>query len=352
MEVKFVMSDLVSIIIVNWNGKKYLKPLLTSLAAQDYKLIEILVVDNASSDGSVTYLKKNFPKIKIVQNTSNLGFAQANSIGFQQAKGKYVLFLNNDTTVTKNFLSQAIKTLKSSPQIGGVQSKILLMDQPKYLDSIGAFFTNTGFLYHYGVNKLNAAKYGHAIRIFSAKGACMLFRKKVLNQVLVDGELFDSRYFAYFEETDLCHRVWLAGYLIVFSPNSIIYHKTGGTSSHMANTFIQFHSFKNRINSYLKNLSFRQLLVTLPIHLCLCQLFALVNLLTGKLPMFFTIQKAIAWNIANWPTTWKKRQYIQTKVRRLSDAQIMPFISKKVRWNYYYYIFTGLTQYTDQEIMV
>src|SRR5689334_11617383 len=233
-------SKLVSIIIVNWNGFKWLPDCFGSIAKQDYRQYEVVFVDNASKDDSVDWVKKHYPKTKIIINKENLGFADANNVGYRKAKGEYVLFLNNDTRVTKTFLTELVKVLQSDITIGGVQSKILLMDHPDTHDSVGAFLTPTGFLYHYGFGKKNISKYNKQINLYTAKGACMMFRKKVLDQIAIDNNIFDPDYFAYFEESDMCHRVWLAGYKIVYAYKSVIYHKMGATSAGMNNAFIQY----------------------------------------------------------------------------------------------------------------
>ena len=260
-------KELVSIIITNWNGKEYLERCLSSVFNQSYKNIEVILVDDASRDGSVNYLKRNFLRAKIIVSEKHLGFAGVNNIGYKQSKGKYILFLNNDTEVTKDFLIKLINVLGSNKNIGGVQSKILFMDNSTRLDSVGAFLTNTGFLYHYGIKKKDSSKYNKQIDIYTAKGACMLFKREVLKKIEVDSEIFDSEYYSYFEETDMCHRVWLAGYRIVFVPNSVIYHEMGGTAKKVDSAILQYHSFKNRINSYIKNLGIFALIRILPLHL-------------------------------------------------------------------------------------
>ncbi len=142
---------LVSVIIVNQNGKKYLEKCLTSLKNQGYKNIEIILVDNASIDDSVDFTKKIFPDAKIKINSENLGFAEPNNIGYNLSEGDYVLFLNNDTEVKKDFLHPLVSILESNKDVGGVQSKILFMDNPTVLDSVGAFLTYSGILYYYGI---------------------------------------------------------------------------------------------------------------------------------------------------------------------------------------------------------
>src|SRR5258706_13417668 len=185
------MSSLVSIIIVNWNGLRWLSDCFGSLAKQNYKQYEIVFVDNASKDGSVAWVKKHYPKTKILVNKENLGFADANNVGYRNAKGKYILFLNNDTRVTKTFLSELVGVIQEDKTIGGAQSKILLMDHPDTHDSVGAFLTPTGFLYHYGFGKKDQKKYDKQMDLYTAKGACMMFRKDVLKQVEIHGDIFD-----------------------------------------------------------------------------------------------------------------------------------------------------------------
>lgn len=343
-------KPLVSIIIVNWNGLDYLKVCLPSLFGQNYKNIEVIIVDNASKDGSIDYVKKNFPKTAIIANSKNLGFAQANNIGYKKSKGEYVLLLNNDTKVTPDFLKNLINVLNDK-EIGIVQPKILLLDKPTYLDSVGAFLTPTGFLYHYGVNKPDQPKYSKRIYTYSAKGACILIRREVLEKTEIEGNIFDPDYFAYFEETDLCHRVWLSGFKIAYEPKSVIYHKMGATSSKLDNSFVQYHSFKNRINSYLKNLGPLELLKILPVHLAVCEIAAVALLIQGKFSVCIAIQKAILWNFANLKITIKKRQIVQTMIRAKKDYQILPFIKKSVSFNYYLNLFTGLKGFEDKEII-
>jgi GT2 family glycosyltransferase len=339
-------NPLVSVIIINWNGKHFLDKCLTSLYAQKYKNIEVIFVDNASTDGSINYVKEKFPKTKIVINKENLGFADANNIGYRVAKGEYILFLNNDTEVTDTFIIELLVVLENNPKIGGAQSKILLMDEPDRLDSVGAFLTKTGFLFNYGIAKKDSPKYNKQIDLYTAKGACMMFKKHVLEEILVDGEILDSRYFVYFEETDMCHRVLLAGYKIVFVPKSAIYHKMGGTSTKLNNSFVQYHSFKNRLNSYTKNLSLKELIQIMPVHIVLCEGFALFSLLKGNLALFKAVHQAYFWNITELKTTIKKREYIQRKIKKvtINFSKLLPV---NIRPSYYYYLVTNLKYYVD-----
>lgn len=334
-----------------YNGLGHLKKCLPTLFRSSYKNFKLILVDNNSSDNSVEYVEKNFPEVKLIKSKKNDGYAGGNNHGWKYAKGKYVLFLSNDTKVEKNFITEMVKILEERKELGGVQSKVFLMDEPTRLDSVGAFFTSTGFLYHYGANKKDKPRYNKDIYVYSAKGVCMMFRRKAIENVLVNGEIFDGSYFAYFEETDLCHRVWLSGYRMGYAPKSVIYHKVGGTSTKMNNSFIQYHSFKNRINSYIKNLDAVNLFKVLPIHVIFCEVSAFVYLSKGNLPMFAAIHKAYYWNIVQLKKTLKKRKIVQTRIRRVDDGEIMPYIKKNVGFDYYIYLFSGLRKYKEKEIL-
>lgn len=341
-------NPLVSIIIVNWNGKKWLQNCFSSIAQQEYKKYEIIFVDNGSVDGSVAWVKSHYPKTICIVNKRNLGFADANNIGYRKAKGKYVLFLNNDTRVTKKFLSILVHTLNTQKDVAGVQSKMVLMDDPKRLDAIGAFFTTTGFLYHYGFHAKDSDKLDKEIDLYTAKGACMMFRKDVLDKVAIKRNIFDPLYFAYFEETDLCHRVWLNGYRIRYIPSSVIYHKAGGTSTAMDNAFIQYHSFKNRIQSYVTNLGGGTLFRVLLLHSLFTFSFAFVAFLRGKLKLGFVVFRAIVWNITHISGTLEKRTYVQKRVRKISDAQLLPMIQRNQDIRYYVKLARGLHLYQHE----
>lgn len=325
----------VSVIIVNWNGLHWLQGCLPTLSKQTHTALEIIVVDNGSTDGSVSWVRKHYPKAKVIVNAENLGFSHANNIGYKKATGSYVLFLNNDTKTTRTFIARLVQVLESDRAIGGAQSKILLMDKPDTHDSVGAFLTPTGFLYHYGFGKKNIPKYDAQIDLYTAKGACMIFKKSVLKKVEVDGWILDPDYFAYFEESDMCHRILLAGYRIVYVHDSVIYHKMGATSSSMNNDFIQYHSFKNRIRSYIKNLSLLSALFILPVHLLLCEAFSLASLAKGKFALAVAIQKSIFWNISHIGDSLRMRAYIQKTVRKIPDSQYFSRVMKRPSIRYY-----------------
>lgn len=338
-------KPLVSIIIVNWNGRRYLDDCLGSLSKISYKNVETLFVDNASTDDSVDCVKKNYPAIKIIVNEKNLGFAEGQEVAFKKSKGKAILLLSTDTIVEKNLLDGLVKVLYSNSNIGAVQPKILLYPEKDLIDSIGSFFLMNGDLYHFGREKDHRLPlYNKSIDIFSAKGACILFKKEVLDKT----GLFDKDYFAYFEETDLCMRIWLAGYRIMYVPHAVIYHKGGGSSKQMASSFILFHSLKNRICTYIKNLSCKYLCQVLPTTIFIYQCAFVLYLLTRKFGTALSVQKAIVWNLINLKETLKKRKLVQEKIRVVSDDSFLPKLTKRVRFAYYFHqFFGGMEHYKD-----
>lgn len=325
----------VSIIIVNWNGRHWLQMCLPTLKKASDSKVEWIIVDNASTDGSVSWVRKHYPKAIVIENDRNLGFSHANNVGYLKSRGKYVLFLNNDTKVDKDFIREMVKPFLRDRTVGGVQSKILLLDDPKKLDSVGAYLTMTGFLYHNGFKREDNPEFDNTTDLYTVKGASMMFRRDVLDAVSVDGWIFDPSYFAYFEETDLCHRIWLAGYRLIYAPKAVIYHKMGATSSQLNNYFVQYHSFKNRINAYMKNLGAGYLIRILPIHIASCIIVSLAFLLKGKTVVAGAVWKAIFWNMTSLPETLRKRKYVQTVIRKIPDSRFLPRLIRNVGISYY-----------------
>lgn len=337
-------TELISIIIVNWNGRKWLKRCLDSLAAQTYKDYEIIFVDNNSQDGSVKFVKKNYPFVNIVLSSSNLGFAGGNNLGYKHSHGEYVLLLNNDTWVEPGFLSKFRSAFDRIPNLGSVQSKLILMDNPSKLDVVGSYWTNSTHLYHYGLGKDGSlAEYNEPLPVFSNKGASMLISRKAIERV----GLFDDDFWCYYEETDLCHRLWLAGYECWYYPDAVAHHALGGTSLQFDNAFIQFHNFKNKLLSFLKNFSLPTLLIVLPIYLMVNIALSFFWLAARKPRHCLALYQSFGWNIGHFGETLRKRKRIQ-KYRKRTDQQIFRKIRKNPRLAYYQHLLNGtLTDYED-----
>ena len=218
-------NPLVSIIILNWNGKRWLKGCLPTIRRVKYEPIEVIVVNNGSTDDSASFLHNNFPEVKVVEIKKNVGYAAANNIGVKNASGEYVLLINNDTKVTANFLKPLVDALEKDQSIGVIQPQVRSLINTRLLDSVVSYLTSTGFMYHFGYMKpWKNKKYQKRMYGFSIKGACFMMRRK--EYINLGG--LDEDFVCYVEESDLCYRVWLSGKKVMYEPGSIMYHWGGG----------------------------------------------------------------------------------------------------------------------------
>lgn len=335
-------KPLVSVIIVNYNGYHLLKNCINSILKNSYSNYEIIIVDNGSTDGTLkkikTDFKSNLLKIKILDLKKNFGPALARNKGFEISKGEIISFLDNDTQVDLDWITNAVKLFKKNPKIGAIQSKLLLLDQINKIDYVGEVLGSLGFLKPIALyGDIDNGQYNQSYPILAAKSAGMFIKKKAF----VDANQFDPDYFIFMEETDLGWRTWLAGYQNIFCPNSIVYHQFSSTKDivdpNFNNYLVRFHGTKNYIQTLIKNLSLKNLIKILPIHLFLWLSLATFLLLSGKFKSAKNIYKGIIWNIVNLKKTLTKRKFIQEN-RKISDKEL--FVNQKMmaKTNLIYYI--------------
>jgi len=238
-----ILNHLVSIIIVNYNGKSHLEKCLQSLTKINYSNIEIILVDNNSSDSSIEFVEKNYSNVVIIKLNKNHGFAKPNNIAAKIANGNYFLFLNNDTEVTPNFINELLTVSELDPNIAILQS--LLLKPNNEVDSSGDFIDKLGVVY-------NSKIIPDQMRsISSARGASMLVRRSAFEKL--NG--FDEKFFVSFEDVDLGWRAWILGYKVVLVPQSIVYH-IGGQTTKTIKSNIAFHGFKNQLSMKITNFEF------------------------------------------------------------------------------------------------
>lgn len=327
----------VTILIPNYNGKRWLKQLLRTIDKCTYPNYEILIVNNGSTDDSADFLAKNYPKVGVLELKKNRGYAGANNLGVKKASGKYVLLLNNDTQVTPNFLEPLVEKMERDPKIGAVQPQIRHMVRRDLIDSIGSFFTFTGFLYHYGYFQPHRyKKYQKELFLYSVKGACFLIKRK--NYMDLGG--IDESFVTYVEESDLCHRILLSGKTIIYVPECFVYHFGGGDMNVMTKSeIVIFRSFRNRFASYIKNLSLKRLILILPIHFLLCELLIGMSILRGKFKQAIASQAGVVGWIPNLATILKQRKYIQSHIRKISDDVLFERVEHNPELSYYWHFF-------------
>src|SRR5512138_3034202 len=201
---------MISVIILNFNGKRYLEKCLSSLESQTYRDFEVIVVDNASSDGSVDYLKAGFPLVRIVENKKNLGFAGGTNSGIRRAEGEYILTLNNDTQVDRRFLECLAEPMQSDKSVGVCASKMLLPDGR--INSAGICLSRSGAAWDRGIFEQDHGQYDCQQEVFGACAGAALYRKEMLDEI----GLFDEDFFLYMEDVDLAFRAKLAGWKCVY----------------------------------------------------------------------------------------------------------------------------------------
>lgn len=344
---------LVSVVIVNWNGRKHLDGCLSSLLDQDYEPLEIVLVDNGSDDGSVAFVSSRFPQVHVIALPQNTGFAAGNNTGIRASRGDIIVLINNDTKALPGLISAFVAAMTRNPRLGAAQAKIRLMRQPDVLDGgSGSYFTTTGFLKHMGHLDLHSS-HTRPRTIFSAKGACLSLRRRTLAAT----GLFDPLFFAYFEDADLCWRTWLSGYSVEYVPDAEILHalgssnQLGGRHDHLSFATVNFHSFKNRIRALIKNLGTRHLLLVLPVHLMLCAVLIVAYTVRRRPRIAGGIAAAILWNARHLGSSLRERRRIQRFVRRTSDEAIFRQTQAPIAFGSFLAFFieyTGATRSPDR----
>jgi len=319
------MNPTVSVVIAAHNGLDHIEACLNSLFAQDYPSFEVIVVDNASTDGSPERVERIFPLAKLVRSPVNLAYGKGNNLGASLAQGQFLLFLNHDTIVTDEFLIELMKVVQGSPEVGVAQSKILMASNPNLIDSAGAYLTKTGMWVHRDHGQPDRILDNTPIEILGACGACLMVRRSLFEAL--GG--FDPDFVIYFDDADLCWRARLLGKRTLLVPSSVIYHWGGATTRRLPSSFTVFHSFKNRLCSLIKLLSLQDLVVVLPIQLGLCLGGALAYFLRLNPANGIAILRALRWNAANLGETLKKRNAVRRalpdKHRHLYKDFVIPF---------------------------
>ncbi len=250
----------ISIVIVNLNGLKHLKRCFKSLSEQTYPKtkVEIYLVDNSSVDKSVSWVKRKYPKVKVIKNDSNLGFAISNNLAIsktiKETNSKYIVTLNNDTVVTASWLTTLVKYMESNPNCGVAVGKILMLKRERRIDSTGDFFSSTTYrVINRGVDEIDKGQYSKDEEVLTACAAGAIFRIMALKETKIDEDYFDSDFISYLEDVDLCTRMKLAGWACMYVANAVMYHLGSATSSKLSNKYREFYSRRNRVLFSIKN---------------------------------------------------------------------------------------------------
>ena len=216
---------LVSVIIPNWNGVALLRGCLDSLRTQTYPHVEIIVVDNASTDDSVPMMREHYPEVRLVVLPQNLGLTGGVNCGIEAASGELIALLNNDAETDSRWIEALVQALNDHPDAGFAASKMLLFDRRDVLNSAGDTYGLNGLPANRGVWEEDVGQYDEDIDIFGACGGAVIYRKSMLDEI----GLMDEELFMYCEDVDMNWRAQIAGYTCIFVPDAIVYHRLSAT---------------------------------------------------------------------------------------------------------------------------
>ena len=317
--------DELAIVILNYNGIWFLETFLpTLLAHADGHAV--YVADNASTDGSVAFLQKNFPQVKLVLLAGNYGYAEGYNRALAQVQARYYCLLNSDVEVTPGWLAPLLGYLNAHPQVAAIQPKILdyhLRGAFEHGGGMGGFIDTLGYPCTRGrmfdFCEEDRGQYDRIARCFWAAGACFLIRAEVFRET--GG--FDGDFFAHMEEIDLCWRLQLAGYSVVAHPQATVYHVGGGTLAYRNPRKIYL-NFRNGLMMLYKNLPAAQLPWKLLLRLLLDGLAALQMLVTGYPAGVWIVLRAHFGFYRRLPSLQQKRQALARLRHRALPATTYP----------------------------
>jgi GT2 family glycosyltransferase len=314
------MAPKVSVMIMNYNGKKWLSQCLESVAKISYQNFDTYLIDNASTDGSTNYVENNFPWVKIIKHEKNFGFAEGYNRAIKQIKTAYILLLNNDTKILEsNCIQSMVSITQKDKDIAAITCKIVFMLNPSIINSVGGIgipfwrgFEDIGF------DEQDIGQYdAPPIEPFSFCGGAALIKSNVFKEL--GG--FDETFFAFFEDTDLSWRLRLKNYKIRYLPEAKIAHHYSGTFSEgPEKTYL---CKRNLFRSILKNCDGTILYWAVRNYFLFTILASLSYLRVERAPlMAWSLIKSVLWNIWHLRGTYNQRRIIQRE-RKISDKEIL-----------------------------
>jgi len=328
-----------SVVVLNHNGRRYLDACLEALEAQQLAGgFEVVVVDNGSDDGSVEHLRQRWPQVRLIEAGRNLGFAAGNNLGIRQARGEYVVLLNNDTRVRPGWLEALVEAAERDPKVGAVTSKLVFMDRPGVIQNAGSLLLSDGSGGDRGTGEDDRGQYDREEEVFAACGGAALLRRSMLEDV----GLLDETFFCYYEDTDLSWRMRLRGWRITYQPAAVVEHVHAATSGEWS-PFFTFHADRNRLFMIVKNapwpfvarsfLGFAWLAVGFAARAAVRRLAGRRG--TGERPGPSRIRihaSVLGSLLRHLPDLLGKRRRIR-RHRRVSDREVLSWLYPRERWN-------------------
>lgn len=247
---------MISVIVLNYNGRRFLDGCLSSLASQTQTNFEVILVDNGSNDGSPDYIQAHYPWVRLVRNEENLGFAGGTNAGIRAAKGSYILTLNNDAVADRQMIEELARPM-ADPQVGVCAAKMLFPDGR--INSAGICVSRSGAAWDRGIFQPDQGQYDSMEEVFGACAGAALYRKKMLDEI----GLFDEDFFLYLEDVDLAMRARLAGWKCIYVPGARVVHYHGGTAG-VGSDLVVYYGNRNIVWYPVKDFPVWLLVTSLP----------------------------------------------------------------------------------------
>ena len=324
---------MVSVTIVTWNSERHLSECLAALAQQDYRDLEVIIVDNDSTDGTRALLRQIEPRRRVIYNQQNVGFAAGQNQAIRESRGQWVLCLNPDVMLSPDFITQLVSAGEAHSDAGTLCGKLLRWDsaaephRTNLLDSTGIYFTRNMRHLDRGAEETDRGQYDRVQYVFGASGAAAMFRRDFIDAVSVEAQFFDEEFFAFREDGDLAWRAQLMGWRCLYTPAAVAWHVRRVTPERRADLplVINWHSVKNRFLMRGKNASgwlCRRLFW--PVFWRDLQTLGYALLRDWRM-----ISATFYWMRA-WPSIRRKRAIIQSR-RRVSDRDLLWWFSNTPR---------------------
>ncbi|MCB0165372.1 MAG: glycosyltransferase family 2 protein [Anaerolineae bacterium] len=287
----------VSVVIVTWNSEVFIDACLTSLYNQTFTHLDVIIVDNHSTDRTLEILQ-TYPNLRLFKQTENLGFSKGQNIGISEATGDYLFLLNPDVILTKDYVEKLVQVAEKQPQVGTVTGKLLLSESgascqsPGVIDSVGFYLEKTRRQRLHGYQDVDSERYNQQHYIFGGCAAASLYRKAMLEACKFEGQYFDEAFFVYKEDIDLAWRAQLLGWKSIYTPHAVAFHRRAFKPNQRSDVSpeIRMHSVKNRYLLLIKNELFANFLrhsgyillydIKILIYLLLFERSSLVGLVT------------------------------------------------------------------------
>lgn len=313
----------VTVIIVNWNGEKFLNRCLGALMEQTVKPHEIILVDNASSDGSLEIMRQ-FPTVRLMALNENTGFARGNNLAIEAAsmESEWIALINPDAFAEPRWLEELLAAAQRNLEFAVLGSKLVNAANPALLDGVGDAYHVSGLVWCMGHGMAVSGSSGSEREVFSLCAAAVLYRRSAL----LEAGGFDEDYFCYIEDVDLGFRLRLAGHRCLYVPQSVAHHIGSGTTGGQNSDFSMYHGHRNLVWTFVKDMPGILFWLLLPLHVSLNLASIIWFALRGRGGVIWRAKRDA---LLGLPKMWRKRQYIQ-KARIASISGVWRQLDKRM----------------------